>query len=513
MKQKYIATISLFLVALIWGVAFIAVDYALVSGWNTFTILAIRGLLSGLILLPFAIKDNIFKNKNLLINCVIAGVFFFLGYATQTIGQQASSVVNTAFFTCLYVVFTPFLALLFGKKEVTIKTFIAAIVAIVGIYFLSVLGNESKFEFHIGDLLLILCAIFFALQIIWAGHFIKETASPLSTASVMLLTMGILSFVSIFVFSEKLPTSFTGITGVLFAALFSSGVCSILQLFGQKHVTSSNASIIMSLETPIACIFAVLILHEDMNIYSVVGLILMFLSVILVEINIKKKVDLRKYKFLLFDVDDTLLDFQKAEFEAFKMLLNEYNIEYSDKYYEIYRNENHRLWKEYELGLIKRHEIFDNRLIPLFAHLDLNADPVKASYDFLTYLSKGAYLIGNTYQKLEELSKKYKLYIITNGEPKVQYPRLEDVNIMKFFDGIFISEEIGASKPNKEFFEYIEKKIPGFNKKEAIVIGDSLTSDIKGAISYGIDACWFNPNNKTTDFKVKYIISSISEIK
>ena len=193
MKQKYIATISLFIVSLIWGVAFIAVDYALASGWNTFTILAVRGLLSGALLLPFALKDKIFKNKKLLINCIIAGAFFFLGYATQTLGQQASSVVNTAFFTCLYVVFTPFLALLFGKKEVTIKTFIAATVAIVGIYFLSVLGNESKFEFHIGDILLILCAIFFALQIIWAGHFIKNTASPLSTSSVMLLTMGVLS--------------------------------------------------------------------------------------------------------------------------------------------------------------------------------------------------------------------------------------------------------------------------------------------------------------------------------
>jgi 2-haloacid dehalogenase len=284
-------------------------------------------------------------------------------------------------------------------------------------------------------------------------------------------------------------------------------------LYGQKHVPSSNASIIMSLETPIACIFAVLILQEDMNIYSAIGLVLMFLSVLLVEVNFKKKVDLSKYKFLLFDVDDTLLDFQKAEFEAFKMLLNEYNIEYCDKYYEIYRNENHRLWKDYELGLIKRNEIFENRLKPLFTYLELDSDPVKASYDFLTYLSKGAYLIGNTYQKLEELSKKYKLYIITNGEPKVQYPRLKEVDIMKFFDGIFVSEEIGASKPNKEFFEYIEKHIPEFKKEEAIVIGDSLTSDMLGAYKYGIDTCWFNPNNKSTDLKLKYIISSIDDIR
>ena len=317
MKKKHLGMIALFLVALIWGIAFIAVDYALASGWKTFTILAIRGLLSGLILLPFAIKDKVWKKKKLMIHTIIAGLFFFLGYATQTLGQEASSVVNSAFFTCLYVIFTPFLALIFGKKEVKIKTFIAAMIAILGIYFLSILGKGGNFSFHIGDILLILCAIFFALQIIWAGHFIKDEVSPASTSSIMLLTMGILSLIMIPISKESLPLSMTGITGVLFAALFSSGLCSVLQLFGQRHVPSSNASIIMSLETPIACIFAVLILSEELNTYSIIGLILMFISVVLVEVNFKRKINLKKYKYLLFDIDDTILDFQKAEYNAF----------------------------------------------------------------------------------------------------------------------------------------------------------------------------------------------------
>lgn len=513
LKKEHLGLIALFVVSLIWGVAFIAVDYALASGWKTFTILAIRGILSGLILLPFAIKDKIYKHKKLLLHCVIAGIFFFLGYSTQTLGQEASSVVNTAFFTCLYVVFTPFLALFFGKKEVGIKTFVAAFIAILGIYFLSVLSKGVGFSFHIGDILLILCAIFFALQIIWAGHFIKDDVSPISSNSVMLLTMGILSLIAIPISNESLPTNITGVTGILFAALFSSGLCSILQLFGQRHVPSSNASIIMSLETPIACICAVIILGEELNIFSIIGLVLMFLSVLLVEVKSTKKVSFKKYKYLLFDVDDTLLDFQKAEFNAFLMLLAEYGIDYKDEYYAIYKNENHRLWKEYELGNIKRNEIFDNRMIPLFKALNISDDPKEASYRFLTYLSKGAYLIGNTYKVLEKLSKKYQLYVITNGEPSVQYPRLNEVGITKFFSGVYVSEEIGYSKPNKEFFEYIESHIEGFNKEEAIVIGDSLTSDIKGAINFGIDTCWFNPNNKTTDLKVTYTISSIDEIR
>ena len=513
LKKESLGIISLFVVALIWGIAFIAVDYALASNWNTFTILAVRGLLSGLILLPFALKDKIWKNKKVFIHTIIAGVFFFLGYASQTLGQQKSSVVNSAFFTCLYVVFTPFIALLFGKKEVTFKTFIAAFVAIVGIYFLSVLSEGGEFTFHVGDFLLIFCAIAFALQIIWAGHFVKGDFSPLTTSSVMLLSMGILSLIAIPISGESLPPSFTGITGVLFAALFSSGVCSILQLFGQRHVPSSNASIIMSLETPIACICAVIILDETMNIYSVIGLILMVLSVFLVELKIKRKINLKKYKYLLFDIDDTILDFGKAEFNAFNKLLSHYNIKYCEEYYQIYQNENKRLWKEFELEHITKDEIFNKRMIPLFEHLNICDDPVKASYDFLDYLSEGAYLIGNSYDVLERLSKKYKLYIITNGVSTVQYPRIKEVGIEKFFDNIFVSEEIGYQKPKKEFFDYIENHIEGFNKEEAIVIGDSLTSDIKGAIDANISTCWFNPKGLISELNIDYIISSLDELK
>ena len=226
----------------------------------------------------------------------------------------------------------------------------------------------------------------------------------------------------------------------------------------------------------------------------------------------KKKINLKKYEFLLFDVDDTLLDFQKAEFESFKMLLSEFNIPYTDEYYKIYHDENRRLWKEYELGNIKRNEIFERRLIPLFNHLNIDADPVIYSYEFLNYLSKHAFLLGNSYEVLEKLSKTHKLYIITNGEPKVQYPRLAAVNFNQFFSGIFVSEEIGHSKPHKEFFDYVSERIEGFDKNKALVIGDSLTSDIIGSINYGLDTCWFNPHKKESTLNITYEIKEIDEL-
>lgn len=511
MKKESIGISMLMLVAIIWGFAFIAVDYALINGWNTFTILALRGFIAGSLLLPFAIKKKFWQNKKVLIHCVTAGVFFFLGYAFQTIGQQKTSVVNSAFFTCLYVIFTPFIGLFFGRKEVTKKTLTATFLAIIGIFFMSFL-SKGEFSLHFGDIFLILCALFFALQIFWVGHFLDKDTDPISASSIMLLVMGICSLIFIPITSEQLPTSLKGFTGVLFAALFSSGVCSILQFNGQKYVNPSKASLIMSLETPFACIFSFAMGFDKLNIFSVIGIIFMMGSIVLVNYEFKKKYDFSKYKGLLLDVDDTLLDFKAAEIYAFKKLLTTINVEYKDEYLEKYSKDNLALWKKYERGEIERKTIFEDRMKPLFEMLNLKEDPVKSSYLYLDYLSECATILGNSYQELERLSKKYDLYIISNGEPHVQYPRIKASGIDKFFKGIYISEEIGAQKPKKEFFDYVFNEIR-IDIKDCCVIGDSLSSDIIGAINYGIDSCWFNPNNKESDLGITYIINDLSQIR
>ena len=512
MKKERYATIGLFMIAIIWGIAFSAVDLALANGWKTFTILACRGLISGLLLFPFVIKAKIWRDKKTMLHAAIAGFIFFLGYAFQTIGQEKSSVVNSAFFTCLYVIFAPFIALLFGRREVNVKTIIAAFIAMAGIFFLSVLSGGGL-SFQIGDIFLVLCAVCFALQIIWVGHFLKENKNPIAFTSVMLLTMGIASSICIPIFGEELPNSFKVFEGVLFAAIFSSGVCSILQFYTQRHTSISKASLIMGLETPFACIFAVLIGIDKMNIYSIIGLLLMMIAVFVLEFKWKKRYDLKKYKYLLFDLDDTILDFKAAEVYAFKKLLKTLNIDYKDEYLEKYSQDNLALWKKYELGLIERKTIFEDRMKPLFEMLSIDYDPIKASYDYLGYLSESSILIKDSYQVLERLSKKYDLYIISNGEPSVQYPRIESADLNKFFKGLFISSEIGHQKPKKEFFDYVKSHIKDFKVEEALVIGDSLSSDIKGAIDYGIDSCWFNPNKKQTDLNVAYNITELSQLR
>ena len=512
MKKEAIGISVLMLVAIIWGFAFIAVDYALLNGWNTFTILFLRGFIAGLLLLPFAIKKRFWKDKKLITHSIIAGIFFFFGYGFQTLGQQKTSVVNSAFFTCLYVIFTPFIGLFFGRKEVTKKTIGATILAVVGIFFMSFI-SKGEFKLHFGDIFLILCAIFFALQIFWVGHFLDKDTDPISASSIMLLVMGLCSLILIPFSNETIPSSFKGFTGVLFAALFSSGVCSILQFYGQKYVNPSKSSLIMSLETPFACIFSFMLGFDKLNIYSIIGIIFMMSSIFLINFQYKKKYNFSKYKILLIDIDDTLLDFKAAEVYAFKKLLSSLNVEFKEEYLDKYSKDNLSLWKQYERGEIERKTIFEDRMKPLFKMLKLDADPVKASYLYLEYLSECSTILGNSYQELERLSKKYDLYIISNGEPIVQYPRIKASGIDKFFKGIYVSEEIGYQKPKKEFFDYVFNDIKNIDINDCCVIGDSLSSDILGAINYGIDSCWFNPNNKETELKITYVISDLSQIK
>ena len=236
-------------------------------------------------------------------------------------------------------------------------------------------------------------------------------------------------------------------------------------------------------------------------------------SVIISNVSFKKQIDLTGIKFILFDADDTILDFQKSALFAFKKMLKHYQVKYKKCYLKEYHEENNRLWRLYEKGEIPRKQIFDDRLKTLVSKYRLPFDPIEASYLYLKYLSLGAFILGNSKEELARLSKKYDLYLVSNGEPSVQYPRLEKTGLNKYFQKIYVSEEIGYQKPYQEFFEYVAKDIKDFDKDKAIIIGDSLTSDIKGGINFGIKTCWFNPNNKKSDLKIDYIIKDLNELQ
>ena len=198
---------------------------------------------------------------------------------------------------------------------------------------------------------------------------------------------------------------------------------------------------------------------------------------------------LDKYKYLLFDLDDTLLDFGKAQVLAFKKLLEDENIEYSDESFEKYETINKSLWRSFERGEISNKEVTSERFIRFFALFGMKVDGSEVDNRFRSYLAEGNQLFEGIVEMLEKLSLTHKLYIASNGIGITQHTRLKNNNLKKYFDKIFISEEIGSKKPDREFFDIILKEIGVEDKGEVLMIGDTLTSDILGANNAGIDSC------------------------
>lgn len=277
------ATVSLFCTAIIWGLAFISVDDALASGWGAFPLLMARGLIGGSFMLLFSFRKKWWKNKEIIKLGVITGILFFLGFAFQTLGQQLSSVPNTAFITTLNVLFVPLIARIFMHRQLEKKVYVASVMALTGT---AILSFSDTLALHLGDLYLLLCALFFALQIIY-NEKCGQANDVLSITCIQLYTMGILSLICMPIAGQTtLPTQGWG--SVFFLALFSSALASVFQLYGQAHVEPSKASLILSLESILATVFSILLLGQEVTASIVIGGSFMFASVILVEYRRKK---------------------------------------------------------------------------------------------------------------------------------------------------------------------------------------------------------------------------------
>jgi YjjG family noncanonical pyrimidine nucleotidase len=157
---------------------------------------------------------------------------------------------------------------------------------------------------------------------------------------------------------------------------------------------------------------------------------------------------------------------------------------------------NKELWSDFEKGKISTENLRVKRFEILFSDLNVNYDPRQFSDSYLMYLSNTTYLIEGAEDVLKSLSEKTGLILITNGIKEVQRSRLRKSTIKDYFSHIVISDEVGAAKPDKKIFEAAFKLINYPQKKDVLIIGDSLSSDIKGGNDYGIDTCWLNPSEK-----------------
>ena len=217
---------------------------------------------------------------------------------------------------------------------------------------------------------------------------------------------------------------------------------------------------------------------------------------------------------VLFDLDDTLFDFHKAEKIALTKTLVHFGIDPTEETLALYSTINTAHWKRLELGEISREEVKVGRYRELFKTIGVECDPVKATAYYESMLAIGHYFMPGAPELLEELYRKYRLYIVSNGTAKVQEGRIGSSGIAKYMDGIFISQILGANKPDKQFFDICFAEIPDFSLSETVIIGDSLSSDIKGGINAGITTVWFNPKGieNDNDIKPDYTIKELSEV-
>ena len=221
------------------------------------------------------------------------------------------------------------------------------------------------------------------------------------------------------------------------------------------------------------------------------------------------------FEYLFLDLDDTILDFQKAEHVALSKTLESFGLNPTQEVLTRYNKINKAHWEALERKEMTRDQVLLGRFQMLFREFSVDADPEKVARSYEHNLGIGHWFLPGAEEAVTALSKKYKLYLASNGTASVQKGRMTSANLYRFFEKVFVSQEIGANKPSTEYFERCFAQIPGFDKAKAIIVGDSLTSDILGGQNAGIATCWVNPNHKERrpDIRVDYEIEALSQLE
>ena len=219
-------------------------------------------------------------------------------------------------------------------------------------------------------------------------------------------------------------------------------------------------------------------------------------------------------EYLFLDLDDTILDFHKAERIALSKTIREFGVEPTEEVLHRYHLINKCHWEQLELGKLSRAEVLTGRFRVLFAELGLSVDPVKMQAGYEHNLSIGHWFLPGAEEAVDILSKKYRLFLASNGTAVVQKGRMTSANLYRFFEQVFVSQEIGHNKPSKDYFDACFARIPGFDPEKAMIVGDSLTSDIKGGNNAGIRTCWVNPNHAPghPEIRVDYEIEALHQL-
>jgi len=216
---------------------------------------------------------------------------------------------------------------------------------------------------------------------------------------------------------------------------------------------------------------------------------------------------------VLLDIDDTIMDFGKAQKYAFFSAMEEANIPCDEALYRDYDSINIKYWKAFERGEIEKNRLIYARFIDLFSKHGMDCDPVAVEKSYQWHLGERYFFIDGAEEGVKYLKSKYSVYIVTNGLKITQERKIKLSGLDKITDGVFISETIGKGKPSAEYFDYVFS-VTSAEREKTIIIGDSLTSDILGGINAGIRTVWFNGKGKVAPENIRpdYIVGSWNEL-
>ena len=222
-----------------------------------------------------------------------------------------------------------------------------------------------------------------------------------------------------------------------------------------------------------------------------------------------------KYYCILFDADNTLLNFDAAESKALAETLVNYGIEPDAETVQTYRTINEGLWRQLEKGQLRREKLMSERFTRFLKAIDAAGDGAEMNRYYLEQLSIHPDLASpEVLDVLRELSEVATLAVVTNGFQKVQSRRLAESGVENFLEDVFVSEKMDAEKPNRKIFDAALRALGVENREHVLMVGDSLTGDVQGGINAGLDTCWFNPHHQENPGKIlpTYEISSLEEL-
>lgn len=200
-----------------------------------------------------------------------------------------------------------------------------------------------------------------------------------------------------------------------------------------------------------------------------------------------------RYETILFDADGTLFDFDRAQESAFYDAFARKGYQAGPEVLGVYENINHDLWAKLERGEVTRQELLHFRFRILFDRFGIDLDPAQFNRSYLESLSAAGFLLDGAYELLEALEGRVRMIMVTNGILKTQRSRVRKAGIERFFTDFIVSEEVGCDKPDLRFFQRALAAAGNTPKEKILVVGDSVSADMKGANNAGLPCCWYNP--------------------